>query len=594
MFLRPIFKPCTTVGIFRKIVSVSGFVALAGCNAFPNGGGVAVAQDNSGTESQDPVAQTSENSVAPASMDSQLMYEILIAELAGRRGQLDVAMAGYLRASERTNDPRVSERATRLAIFGRQWAEAENVARRWLRLDPDNIEVAQIIGQTLLRQGKVKQASEHYVALVNASGNKARALLNIQFELQRNEDAQQSLRVMQQVLNKNLNQIEAHLGMARSQLAVNNRQAALDAVVQGLQIAPDNTGALLLQAQILAALGRPEEGFEALTTALEIRPDNVELRLGYAQLLVESRRYDDVGEQLDHLYGTDRDDTDTLLTISLLALDSKRLDRARNYLQELRLSGDYPDQANFYLARISDDQQDYATAIEYYDSVSEGDLQLNARIRAAELTALTGDLAQGRQRLKLTAESVTNPAIQPRLISAESRMLQNAGQPGEAVSVLSSGLEQFPDNSDLLYARALAADSAGNSGLMIEDLTLLIELEPDNAHGLNALGYHYADSNIKLNEADELLVKANTLLPNDPAIIDSLGWLRYRQGKFAEAVTLLKQAYQLYPDAEIAAHLGEVLWVGGEQAQARELLEAALIDSPEDRHLLEIKQKFIE
>lgn len=173
-------------------------------------------------------------------------------------------------------------------------------------------------------------------------------------------------------------------------------------------------------------------------------------------------------------------------------------------------------------------------------------------------------------------------------------MLQQAGQAADAVRVLSDGLDKFPNDPDLLYARALAAEAAGDTALMTDDLNNLIELDPDNAHALNALGYHLANENIELERADVLLVKANALMPNDPAIMDSLGWLRYRQGDISESITLLRRAYALYPDPEIAAHLGEALWLKGETVEARQLIEDALLDSPDDVLLLQVKQKYTE
>ncbi|MFK7891557.1 MAG: tetratricopeptide repeat protein [Granulosicoccus sp.] len=187
-----------------------------------------------------------------------------------------------------------------------------------------------------------------------------------------------------------------------------------------------------------------------------------------------------------------------------------------------------------------------------------------------------------------------NPVLQPRLISAESRMLQNADKADEALEVLSQGLEQYPDNGDLLYSRALTADSTGNPDLLIDDLSRLIELEPDNAHAMNALGYHYADNNIELDKAEELLSKAIELLPADPAILDSVGWLRYRQGRIDEAIALLREAFKLLPDPEIAAHLAEALWINGAQAEAEVLLTQALLDSPDDDNLLRVKRQYLE
>ncbi|NND91055.1 MAG: tetratricopeptide repeat protein [Granulosicoccus sp.] len=529
-----------------------------------------------------------------SSMDSQLMFELMIAELAGRRGQLDVATAGYLRAAEHTSDPRVSERATRLAMYSRQWTEAEKACKRWLALSPGAAEANEMLAQALLRQNKTDEAVGIYRELLTKSADQDQTLRQIQVELQSLDDSAQALLVMQSLLDTVEDNSQAYMTLARLQMAGNDRDGALASTEQALSLDASNSNALLLKAQLLILSGKPDDGFEAVETVLETNPDKLALRLGYAQLLVEAGRFDSVGEQLDTLFEKNPGDPDTLLNISMLALDARRMERARQYLTNLLETGQYPDQANFYLARISDQQQDYESAIGYYDAVSEGDLQLAAQIRIAELLGLSGELEQGRARLRRLSAGVQRPELRTQLLSAESRMLQQSGQAVEAVSVLTEGLKQYPDNGDLLYARALAADVAGDNDMMIADLTRLIESQPDNAHALNALGYHYADKNINLSEAETLLVRAIELLPNDPAIMDSLGWLRYRLGQYEEAISVLRAAYKLYPDPEIAAHLGEVLWLNGNEDDARRLIDEALLVTPEDTHLQQVLQKYIE
>lgn len=560
-------------------------MVLLGCSAVPLSPGQALAQTGSAQESSE---GTSER------VDGQLMFEIMIAELAGRRGQLDIAMTGYLRAAERTSDPRVSERAARLAMFGRQWPEAEKATRRWILLDPESVEAPQILAQTLLRQNKINDAADQFIAIINAASDQDQALRQLTAELQGAESPQHGIDVMQRVLRAFPENAQGHLALARAHLQARDQESALDSVDDALAIDSSDGSAVLLKGQLLVAAGRLDEGFTVLQSELSINPDNDQLRMGYAQLLVQTGRYDDVGEQLDQLFVSADDNADTLLSISLLALDARRIEQAQTYLTKLLATGNYPDQANFYLARISDQRQDYEAAIGFYDAVQPGELQLRAQIRVAELLAVTGDLEQGRQRLKQMASTASNPEVQPQLLTAESRMLQNADQAEEAVTVLTEGLSRFPDHSDLLYARALAADGAGNPAMMLDDLDKLIELEPDNAHALNALGYHFADNNIELDRAELLLVRANQLLPNDPAIMDSLGWLAYRQGKLPEAEKWLIDAYALFPDAEIAAHLGEVLWLHGKENDARQLLEEALVLNPEDDKLLQVLQKYVE
>lgn len=593
----------------RKLFSGAAPFLLLGCSAVPMGPGIVLAQSEAPTDG--PITGPSSGpSSGPASgpagvplpgqssegsgMDGQLMFELLIAELAGRRGQLDVALAGYLRAAEHTDDPRVSERATRLALFGRQWPEAESACRRWLQLDPDAAQASELLAQSLLRQDKTSEAVAIYQRLLEDSTDPDRTLRQLFAELQSIDDPQQALSVMQSLMQAVPDNVQAHLALARLQLAGNDREAALASVEQALRLDGDDVGGVLLKAQLLNTAGRPEEGFAAVEAVLERHPEKLTLRLGYAQLLVEAGRYDAVGEQLDVLYEKADTNPDTLLTISMLALDARRMERARTYLTSLLQTGEYPDQANFYLARISDQRQDYQAAMDYYEAVGEGEMQMPAQIRIAELLGLSGELDEGRARLQRLAGLTTSPELQVQLLTAESRMLQEAGQGTEAVDALSKGLDRFPGNGELRYARALAADGAGDQDMMMSDLNALIEAEPDNAHALNALGYHLADNNVELDRAEELLVKANLLLPNDPAIMDSLGWLRYRQGRLQEAIELLTSAYKLYPDAEIAAHLGEAMWLNGNEEEARTLIEQALLDSPRDDHLLRFKKKFIE
>ncbi|MFK7857282.1 MAG: tetratricopeptide repeat protein [Granulosicoccus sp.] len=569
-----------TKAVARKALSAFLPILLLGCSSIPLAPQQALAQ----SESPAPARNGTQSD-----MDSQLMFELMIAELAGRRGQLDVALEGYLRASEHTNDPRVSERATRLAMFGRQWAQAESASRRWINLDPDNTEAPQILGQALLRQDKNDEVAQLFSDLLKTSDDRRKTLRDIQFELQRNEDPLTSVSVMQSLVKQYGNESEAHLGLARALITNGDNDAALESVEAAVRLSPRDTDSLLLRAQILSGTGSPDEAFASLEAALEANPDDAQLRLGYAQLLAASGRYDDIGALLDRIHNDSGSDPDTLLTIGLLAIESRRIDQAQRFLEQLLASGEHSDQANFYLARIADDQQNFDTAISYYDAVMQSDLQFNARVRAAELAARTGNLAEGRSRLQRLSESVSNPVMQPRLVAAESRMLQNANQDSEALLVLNEGLVRFPDDEDLLYSRALTANSVGDDARMLLDLNRLIELDPDNAHALNALGYHYADENIELELAEKLLVKANALLPDDPAIMDSLGWLRFRQGQYEEAIALLRSAYQQFPDPEIAAHLGEALWLSGAESEAKSLIQTALENHPDDERLLTVQ-----
>ncbi|MGQ7843924.1 tetratricopeptide repeat protein [Granulosicoccus sp. 3-233] len=585
---------------FQRLCSGAVSCLLLGCSAVPMSPGTVLAQGGDGSSDPEPAAGST---VSPAEatgragqslMDSQLMFELMIAELAGRRGQLDVAMAGYLRAAQHTDDPRVSERATALALYGQQWAEAEKASRRWQTLEPQSQQASDMLAQSLLQQGKTDEAVSLYRELIAAADDPDQQIRQLHGVLQNAGDEEQALVVMEAMQEVLPDNASVSLALARIRLAGNDLDGARTAAQEALRLDGGSNESLLLNAQLMLSAGEPDEAFAAIESALTDNPNRLMLRLGYARLLLEAGHFDAVGDQLDALYESSGDSPDTLFTISMMALDARRMERAKTYLTSLLETGEYPDEANFYLARISDQQQDHEAAIAFYDAVGAGELLVPAQMRVAELLGLSGDVEAGRARLRALAIEVPDEDQQIQFLSAESRMLQNAGQAAEAVSVLTTGLERYPDDADLLYSRALAADAAGDKSLLESDLEALIAAEPDNAHALNALGYHFADANIELERAEELLVKANRLLPDDPAIMDSLGWLRYRQGRFSEAIELLESAYQLFPDPEIAAHLGEVLWLNGNEQEARSFVDKALASSPGDDRLLQVRKKYIE
>ena len=563
------------------ITLVAGFL-LAGCQLLP------VAQ----------IPAYAHSHYAQDDLDqSQLMYEIMIAELAGRRGMLDIASEGYFAASKRTDDPRVSERATRLAVWSRAWVQAEEVGIRWAELDPQNPEVRQMLAQIHLRQGDSAAAADQLVKLIELnkdSDSLQKTMLEIYNVLAREPNRTVAVESMTELRDRFPNDSYANLVLAQLSFGANDRETALSAVDQAIEIDSSNTEARLLRARILSSAGDVEKGFAELATAVAEQPDNLELRLGYARQLVEAERYEQASGELESIFERDSDNADALLTISLLALESKRTEPAERYLTRLLDLDKHRSEAHFYLGRIADNRLDYEVAIEHYENVSSGEGYLDAQIRAAELYGQTGQVSIGRERLQQLAMQHNEPELKPRLVRAEGRILQQAGEPEQAVMVLSAGVEQFPENTDLLYARALAADAAKDPAMFRSDLLKLIELNPDNAHAMNALGYYYADKNINLNEAEKYLERAYELMPDDAAIIDSLGWLRYRQGDHEAAISLLRKAYKLLPDPEIAAHLGEVLWITGEQESAKDIWSRALADRPDHKKLQSVMERFVQ
>ncbi len=564
-------------------------LSVTGINALPVSSQQALAADDTTSTS---TSQTVRH--LTYSDRAQLMYEIMIAELAGRRGYLDIATEGYRSASERTSDPRVAERATKLAIYGRDWIQAVDSGNRWSELAPNNLEALEILTQVYLRQGNAKDASDKMFSLIERSDSPVEITVDLIYgTVVRESDTDTAIEAMGYLRDRLPGEVSTNLAYSRLALNKGEREQALEAIEQALELDPENGEVRLVRAQVLMSLGRGQEGLADLQSAVDESPEDTNLHLGLARLLVDAERFDEAATEFETIFETAGDDPQAVFTIGLLGLESKRNAAAARYFERLLELGEYESEAHFYLARIADSQQNYDEAIEHYEAVVAGDSFYDAQIRAAELYGLTDRLDLARARIDELKQGSPEDFL-PQLIRAEARLLGEAGQGEEGIAVLTSGLQQFERHGSLLYTRALMAERLGKIEMFKSDLEILIEAEPDNAHALNALGYHYADNDSNLDEAQILLEKANRLLPQDPAILDSLGWLYYRQGRLVEALQFLEAAYDVFPDPEIAGHLGEVLWVGGEQESARKIWDKALAESPQDDKLKSVIERFVQ
>jgi Flp pilus assembly protein TadD len=238
----------------------------------------------------------------------------------------------------------------------------------------------------------------------------------------------------------------------------------------------------------------------------------------------------------------------------------------------------------YLLGQIAEEQKQWPRAIQWYKQIDEGDQVLAARMRIAQVVAKQGKLDEARKYLKsVKAES---PAEQVQLIVAEAQLLREANRNRDAFDMLDQALKKDPDQPELLYDFALTAEKLERFDLLEAKLRKLIQVRPDHAHAYNALGYSFAERNLRLPEAQKLIEQALQLAPEDNFIIDSLGWVLYRQGDLKGAARELRRAYGGRPDAEIGAHLGEVLWVMGERAEADKVWREALDTSPENETLL--------
>ncbi len=529
--------------------------------------------------------------VKHADLSPELLYQLMLAEVAGQRGKLDVAVYHYLEAARVSNDPKIIERATRIAVYARDSESALEAASMWVKVDPENFEAHQVAAAMHLRAGNTEAAQHHLEQIITLRGDGTQnTFMLITSLLSKERDKQRALDVMEQLIETRQDNPEALYAYSQLALLVGDLNKAEKAAKRVLDLKADWIQAHILYNNILHRQGKTTEALRRLSQALEDYPDSVVLRDFYARRLVDEKQYDEAQKQFQILLEKSPDNTEAMYALGILTIHTKDLDTAEKHFSGLLQRGSRINEASYYLGQIEEQRGNIEAAIDHYSLVNDGQYLIEAQIRIAMLEARIGSLNDGRNRLR----SINAPTadIEQRLFLAEGEMLRNAQMHQAAFDLYSEALAKMPNNISLLYARALTAEKVERVDVTISDLELILQSEPNNAQALNALGYTLVDRTARLKEGLAYIEKAYQLKPDDPAILDSMGWANYRLGRHEEALKYLKQAIAKLNDAEIAAHLGEVLWVMGEQEEARRVWDEAIRTTPSHKLLLDVIKRF--
>jgi tetratricopeptide (TPR) repeat protein len=513
-----------------------------------------------------------------------LLYHILAGEIGGYQNQLGQAVENYLEAITETNAPDVAKRATQIALFANDYASATVAARRWVELAPNDVDGLRTLAILYLRAGELQQSMEQMDKVVAlAKGDKETAFHLVSRLLAHEEDKQSALKVMGMLAEKHNNAPEAQFAYAQLAAEFGQLDAARSSIEKALKAKPDWPDARLLQARILMQQGETERALKSMAAVVKANPESKVLRVSYARLLAEAKRYDQAKEQFELLLKQHPKDSELLYALALLAMENKQYDSATRYLKRLAKSGKHTGDAYYYLGAVAETQKQYDQAIRWYSKVHQGERVIDAHIRVASLMAKKGNVEEARNYLHRLQPRDEELAV--RMNVAETDILTNAGRYQEAMDVINQGLAQMPDSNDLLYARAILAEKMDRLDLLERDLKTILVRDPDNYNALNALGYTLADRTKRYEEALGYIKKALELAPEQPAILDSMGWVQFRLGNMQEAVNYLRNALELDPDPEIAAHLGEVLWVMGNRSEAEQVWGDALKGDPNNEIL---------
>ena len=533
-------------------------------------------------------AEVAGNAERSSRMDAPLFYQLLIGEMQLQQGQPGAAYSLFLDAARRTRDEQLFRRAVDIALQGRAGDEALAAARSWRATLPTSVEALRMQLQILSAMNRVADAAEPLTQLLALTPEAQRAGLvaSLPRFFGRGSDRRAVATMLERVLAPYLAsgplRPVARSTLGSAWLAAEDRAQALALARRAAQDDPDSPAPALLAIELAA---RDPEA-EALVRSYLQRPDAAAgVRLAYARLLWEGARAAPAVEQLGQATRLHPEFAPAFLMLGALELELRHFEAAEaaltRYVELLRRAApaaeDEDDEAEepamagaqqawLMLARVAEQRGNFAASEGYLARVSDPERILEVQTRRATLAARQGQVAQARELLRQVPER--QPGDARAKVVAEAQVLRDVKRWQEAYEVLEAGTRRWPEDSDLLYELSMVAEKLDRLEDMERQLRRVIALKPDSQHAYNALGYSLADRGLRLQEARELIRKALDLAPGDPFITDSMGWVEFRLGNHPEALRLLRQAYAARPDTEIAAHLGEVLWVMGQREEA--------------------------
>ncbi|WP_333982602.1 tetratricopeptide repeat protein [Ectopseudomonas khazarica] len=556
----------------RPLALVTAIALLSGCQTF------APSEPDGTPPVQEADQSTQLKPEEYGSFSQETLFALLTAELAGQRNRFDIALGNYVQQANATGDPAVAERAFRIAEYLGAEQAALDSALIWAQNAPQNIDAQRAAAVQLARAGRYDESMTYMEQVLQRQGDTHFDFLALSAAETDPDTRAGLLQGFDRLLSKNPDNSQLLFGKAILLQQDGRAEEALELLEERPGSAKE-VSPLLLRARLLQSLGRGEEALPLLQKGIRENPDDKRLRLTYARLLVEQDRLDDAKGEFSKLVQENPNDDDLRFSLALVCLEAEAWEEAIVYLEELVERRSHVDAAHYNLGRAYEELEDNDSALQEYGMVGPSNDYLPAQQRQAELLFNQQRNDDASRRLAEAREAQPDYAIQLYLIEAEG--LSNHDQVDSAWQVINQGLEQFPDDLNLLYTRAMLAEKRDDLAQLEHDLRYILEREPDHAMALNALGYTLADRTTRYQEAHDLIEKAHQLNPDDPAILDSLGWVNYRLGNLEEAERFLRLALKKFPDHEVAAHLGEVLWARGKQREARSVWREALAETPD-------------
>ena len=538
---------------------------------------------------------TQANDQTEKTLRPEFIYRYLVGEIAGQRGDIGTSGAIFYDLAKLERDPRLAERAAKIAAYGNISNLAVPAIKLWAELDPDSTEAQQAMTEMLIATGKLDETKPYLSKLLEKDETRASGFLYINTLLNRSPDKAAILELVQFLAKPYPDSAEAQFAIAQAAWVANKDELAFAAVNKAESLHAGWDLAALLKGQILFRQS-PQAAIDYYDNFLKSHPKSNEVRINLAKLLVSQKQYAAAKKEFPVIIeqgktGTPKNLAEVTAVVGLLSYQAADYIAAQNYfMQALALDFKDAEQLHLYLGQTLEKLNQNDAAAASYQKIPLGPRHLEAQINLANLIART----QSADNAIVLLDDLENLAIEQQIIviQAQASILVKAKRNQEAYDLLEKAVKNMPNTPELVYDFALAAERILKFDVMESELRRAIAEKPDFAAAYNALGYSFADRNIKLNEAITLIEKALALSPNDHYMLDSLGWAHYRKGNLDKAIQYLQDAYSINPDPEIAAHLGEVLWHKGRHEQAKKIWNDALTINPENEVLVTTANKF--
>ena len=513
------------------------------------------------------------------------LYALLVAEMAGQRQLFDLALGNYLLEAHRTQDPGVAGRATQIAQYIGADQAALDASTLWVKLDGGNPLAQQALCLELVKAARFSESILHLQTALDLDPKLNVSFIAVQGENMSEGSRELWLQSLTPLLQRYKKNQALLFNVANLHKQQKNNQIALELVDQLIGQNEEFYGAWTLKARLHASQGDVDTALTATQEALEQFPNDKAFTILKARLLIKKKDITQAREVFQSLVKEHPRDSHILLPLALTELELQDFDAAQASLEKLLALGAMPDEAHYYLGRIAQFKEEPQKALSHYLAMRGGREYLAAQSGVVQVYIKLGQSEKALQHIRQQRQQDSQNSQAYFLMEVE--LLNRTGQYEASLEVLNDALKAYNGNTDLRYSRAMVSEKLGDIVQLEEDLAFIIDKNPKNATALNALGYTLADQTKRLDEALKLIQQARAIAPSDPAIMDSLGWVYFRLGRMQESLELLKKAYVNFPDAEVAAHLGEVLWTMGLHKEAKEIWNQGIKKQPNSQILLE-------